>query len=110
MVEENDYWAFEWYLKAAEKGHVKAQCKIADMCKWGMGVEESSDAAEKWYQVIEMQAEQGDAEAQYFLGKLYGDYSGRYGWGADKRLATKWYRKAAEQGHEEALRALEKRR
>ncbi len=44
-------------------------------------------------------AEQGDAEAQFFLGLMY--YIGK-GVTQDYAEAMRWYRKAAEQGHAEA--------
>jgi uncharacterized protein len=44
-------------------------------------------------------AEQGDAEAQFSLGRIY--YNGE-GVSRDDAEAVKWYRKAAEQGHTEA--------
>jgi TPR repeat protein len=44
-------------------------------------------------------AEQGDAQAQCNLGKLY--YEGK-GVPQDYREALRWYRKAAKQGNEEA--------
>ena len=48
-------------------------------------------------------AEQGDAEAQYFIGCCY-----EYGDGVvkDKAEAVKWYRMAAEQGHAKAQKLL----
>lgn len=48
-------------------------------------------------------AEQGDAEAQYYLGSLY-----YYGKGVEKNYveAKKWYRKAAAQGHAGAQEKL----
>ena len=48
---------------------------------------------------LRRKAEQGDAQAQYELGRAYS-----IGKGApkDKAEAAKWYRKAAEQGHAEA--------
>ncbi|MGR4001193.1 MAG: sel1 repeat family protein, partial [Alphaproteobacteria bacterium] len=44
-------------------------------------------------------AEEGDAEAQYELGRMY-----QLGWGVeqDGSVAEKWYLRAAEQGHDEA--------
>jgi uncharacterized protein len=44
-------------------------------------------------------AEQGDAEAQFNLGRMY--YNGE-GVSQDDAEAVKWYRKAADQGHTEA--------
>ncbi len=53
-----------------------------------------------WYRKA---AEQGDAEAQYNLGFMYG-----YGKGVsqDYAEAVKWYRKAAEQGYAKAQLSL----
>ena len=49
-------------------------------------------------------AEKGDANAQYSLGNCY-----EYGKGVPKNEveAAKWYRKAVEQGHEQAKKALD---
>jgi hypothetical protein len=48
-------------------------------------------------------ADQGDAEAQYRLGRMH-----EKGWGTTKDFdaALRWYRLAAEQGHEEAKKVL----
>ena len=50
------------------------------------------------------EAEQGDMETQYQLGRMY-----EFGWGVERNeaAAQKWYRKAAEQGHAGAKGALE---
>jgi TPR repeat protein len=52
-------------------------------------------------------AGQGDANAQFYLGFMYSK-----GQGVEKNLteAMKWYRKAAEQGNENALNNLNKNR
>ncbi|MGL6187720.1 MAG: tetratricopeptide repeat protein [Holosporales bacterium] len=52
-------------------------------------------------------AEQGDADFQYRLAKLY--KKGR-GVPQDFQAAFQWYRKAADQGDAEAIRFLEKGR
>ncbi len=46
------------------------------------------------------EAEQGDAEAQYIMGRLYG--GSHYDVEQDDAESTKWYRLAAEQGHPRA--------
>ena len=51
-------------------------------------------------------AEQGHAEAQFALGKLY---ASGYGMKKNDELATTWFRKAAEQGHSLAKRMLSER-
>ena len=48
-------------------------------------------------------AKQGNAEAQYALGRAYGEGQGV---AEDDREAVKWYRKAAKQGHPEAQYGL----
>lgn len=47
-------------------------------------------------------AEQGDAEAQFQLGRLYNSYASWTDRKERKTEALKWFRKAAEQGHVEA--------
>ena len=50
-------------------------------------------------------AEQGDAAAQYLLGRMY--YHGHRNYlKRDRRTALKWWRLAAESGHIEALCSL----
>ena len=55
-----------------------------------------------WYREA---AEQGYAEAQYYLGFCYA-----YGYGIEKDLkqAEVWYHKAVKQGHAKAREALKK--
>ena len=64
-----------------------------------MGKEYYRRAAELW----RIAAEEGDAHAQYSLGLCYADGEGV---AEDKAEAVKWFRKAAEQGHEDAIDAL----
>jgi TPR repeat protein len=52
--------------------------------------------AAKWFRKA---AEQGEAEAQYYLGRLYEKGQGVT---EDNQQAVQWYRKAAEQGHAQA--------
>jgi len=52
------------------------------------------------YQLIELLAQKGNAEAQYNLGEMY--YNGYYGVAKDITEAGRWYRKSAEQGNASA--------
>ena len=54
---------------------------------------------------LKKQAEQGNAEAQFQLGRYYDNLDEKSGQ-EDSAKAVKWYRKAAEQGHAEAQCAL----
>ena len=84
--------AAEWWLKAAELGHVSAQFNMGSMYAQGRGVPQDELLAAKFY---ELAAKQGDTEAQVNLGVLY-----------DKRRedgrAFDWWLKAAERGDPEA--------
>lgn len=68
----------------------------------GLGAMERSDYATAIKELTPL-AEQGNAEAQFNLGKIYS-----YGWGVRKSEteAAKWYRKAAEQGDARAQKIL----
>ena len=95
---EKDMWeAFEWYHLAAENGYAGAIYKV------GMWFYRSNDfvKAFEWYRSV---AEQGFAHGQYMLGKFYA-----MGEGVEKDVteAVKWYQKAAAQGDENAIAALQ---
>ncbi|WP_048942598.1 tetratricopeptide repeat protein, partial [Haemophilus influenzae] len=66
----------------------------------GQGVKQDDFEAVKWYRKA---AEQGDANAQAYLGLAYTE--GR-GVRQDYTEAVKWFRKAAEQGHANAQAIL----
>ena len=74
--------------KAAEQGHEAAIMKLAYHCKLGGN---HLDAV-KWYRKA---AEQGVANAQFFLAECYDNGKGVT---RDEEEALKWYRKSAEQG------------
>lgn len=115
--------ALSLYLRAAELGNPRAQCRMGylyDKENWHY------PSSIKWYWKA---AQQGDAEAQYNIGLYYdknheyeealnwymkssdqGYYEAQYHLGdmyryekgvkRDYSEAAKWYRKAAEQGHD----------
>ena len=88
--------AFGCFKKAAEQGHVKAQCKLGECYFRGWGVMQNLQEAVHWYLRA---AEQGDADAQCELGKCY--LRGR-GVGKDEKEAITWYSRAAEKGNARA--------
>ena len=124
--------AFNWFLKAAEKGHIKSQAAIGGMYYMGLGVTKSNSEAIKWYTKA---ANQGDLDSQNQLGNLYTisqEFSEGLAWhrkaadrgnvqsqtmlgtmyfsglGTDRDYAeaSKWFRKAASQGDAIAQNAL----
>jgi TPR repeat protein len=88
---KDDAAAANWYRKAADQEHDKAQNNLGLLYEEGLGVEQDFAAAEAWYRRA---AEQGLATAQANLGRLYD-----LGRGVDPNQteAAKWYRRAAEQ-------------
>ena len=67
----------------------------------GWGVPQSDEEAIRWYR---KSVDRGDAEAQYRIGTMY--LKGR-SVERDLKKAAEWYMKAAEQGHEKAIEAIE---
>ena len=94
-VEKDDEQAFAYYLKAAEQGHEKAQLKLLE--RGGLYERNGNPAkAIDWYNKV---ANQGNAEAQYRLGKMY--LEGR-GIRQDDKQAAHWFEKSAEKDHPQA--------
>jgi len=94
--------AVEWFRKASEQNHAKAQFSLGCCYRNGRGVEKDYVEAAKWYRKA---AEQNHSWAQLSLGDCY--YNGE---GVEKDFveAVKWYRKAAERNHSWAQYSLGK--
>ncbi|HCT89909.1 MAG TPA: hypothetical protein DF613_00780 [Lachnospiraceae bacterium] len=101
--------AVYWMKKAREQGHEKA----VDECrKWeqetletGAAVYLSKDSGryKEAFGQLEIAAELGSDEGQYFLGRMYDK-----GWGTsrDEKKALYWFEKAAGQGHTAAQKKV----
>ena len=128
-AEEDPEEAVEWFRKAADQNLKEAQFLLGYCYYKGKGIEEDPEKAVYWCKksadqgferVIEyletilegyssdikdlyLKAVDGDAEAQYNLGKSYAN-----GQGVSKShvKAVKWYTKAAEQGLAKAQNSL----
>lgn len=85
----------------AEKGDAEAQIRMGTMYLEGKGVTQDYKEAVRWFGLA---ANQGNAEAQSFLGSIFHD--GGKGVPQDYREAVKWYRLAAQQGHADSQEAL----
>jgi len=106
-----------WYQAAAEKGNAEAQRNLGDFYATGEGgVRQDNAEAVKWYgkaaaqgdsvaafKKNRIEADQGDASAQFKLGY---DYNIGQGVKQDYSEAVKWYHKAAEQGDAKAQLGL----
>jgi len=87
-IEQNREEADQWFRQAAEQGHEQAK----------------QITVEIGFFKFKYNAEQGDADAQFMLSVSY-----LYGLGVEQDMdeASRWLRKAAEQGHKQALQAIE---
>jgi len=98
-VEQNFGKAAQFFLKAADAGHVGAQYNLGIMNYTGQtGGQDFANAA-KWF---EKAAAAGHTQAQYNLGFLY--YEGK-GVEQDLKTAFDWINRAAEQGYPKAIKA-----
>ncbi len=98
-VERNFGKAAQFFLKAAEAGHIGAQYNLGIMNFIGQtGGQDFANAA-KWF---EKAAGNGHAQAQYNLGLLY--YEGK-GVAQDTTAALDWIERAASQGYTKAIKA-----
>jgi hypothetical protein len=86
--------SLEQIRKQADEGNADSQYKLAKMYEEGLGVQQDTKEAAKWYLKA---AEKGNAQAQYKMGTLY-----TLGKGVpkDRLEAAKWFGKAAQQGYE----------
>ena len=98
--------AMKWLRKAAEQGNMQAQEWLQVVYGGGYGIDgvkkDASEAAKWKREAVESYrkaAEQGDAKAQYKLGRAYSDGEVV---SKDDVEAVKWVRKAAEQGNADA--------
>lgn len=89
--------AIEWYLRAAEGGHVEAQNSLGEAYRDGDDVRKSRPRAVEWFRRA---AAGGDSEAQLSLG-----YALFYGEGVarDRAAALRWYRRSARRGNAAAM-------
>lgn len=95
-----------WEEKA-RAGDVLAQNVMGMAYKYGLGIKQNHEMSGQWFRKA---AEQGDADAQFNLGRIYGKGFGTY---ARTRAAPQddveavyWYRRSAEQGYRPAQFSL----
>ena len=92
----------KWFIEAADRGVVHAQCCMADMYAFGRGVEKDYFMAFEWYLKA---AEQGDEVAQGLVAYMYD--IGR-GVAKSRENSFEWYLRLATSGN--ALAACEIRK
>ncbi|MDH5256631.1 MAG: sel1 repeat family protein [Gammaproteobacteria bacterium] len=84
--------AIQWYKKAANKSHKKAEYRLGILYYQ----QKNYEKAKYW---LEKRANAGEPDAQYHYANIL-----RFGLGTSQQTssARKWYSKAAEQGHKQA--------
>lgn len=89
--------AFEWYDRAAKRGHLEAAHWKASHLYYGIGTEQDLPAA---LQLFEACAKQGHDASQWKLGQHFLSVPG------ETARAKSWLARAAAQGHSDAQRLL----
>ena len=92
-VPQNNRMAFNYFLKAAEKGYALAQYKAGVAYAYGEGVRQDYKSAADWYRKA---AEQGHTIAQRNLATMYLNGNGIQ---KDKVQALAWYQVVAANGN-----------
>ncbi|WP_158553792.1 tetratricopeptide repeat protein [Absiella sp. AM29-15] len=91
--QKNNYNASQWFIKAADAGHMMAQYYAGYCFEKAIGVQRNAYSCAKYYKLA---ADQGLMNAQYEIGYLY-----EYGIGVEKdeTQAAQYFEKATDQGH-----------
>jgi hypothetical protein len=84
--------AFQWYQKAAEKDHAKAQFALGLMYELGEGTDKNLPKALEWHKKA---AEKAIGDAQLKLAQFYEKGIPELNLKEDQELAFKWYHSAA---------------
>lgn len=130
----NNVHAFFWYLKSANNEYIEAQYKLALCYEKGHGVIRNLDEAKRWYEKAAVlgdekskvrylkikynktyesviryrssllfKADQGERYNQFLLGEWFNNHNSQSSY---KGEAIKWYKRAAETDHYEAMYKL----
>jgi len=90
--------AFNWYIKAADSGHIDALFEVAECYIFGYGVKKNKTKA---FEYCKKSAELGHKYGQFELASFY-NYGIECKCTVNKCKALEWYKKAAEKGLIEA--------
>lgn len=92
--------AFDWYLQAANKGHIGAMRTVGQSYMYENGVKKDYKKAHNW---LMKAAKKHDPEAEYGVGLLFFE-----GWGHNKDIASaiNWFKRAAMKNHTMSINNL----
>lgn len=99
-IYQDDKEAIKWYMRAAEKGHLYSQRRLAEMFEEGGPVPQNYKEAFKWYNKM---AESRDLEALFITGIYYLEGKGVK---PNKDEAVARFKEAASRGFREARKKL----
>ena len=95
--------AFQYYLLAAEKGHDFSRFMVGLKYFYGLGVSKNYAEAARWIKAYEAD-HTSDPTPQSIIADCY--LAGGYGLSANRDEAIRWYRKAANNGHDSSKKKL----
>jgi TPR repeat protein len=101
---KNEATAAHWYGKAAEIGHTPSMLRLAELLDRGQGIKKDEVAAGRWYTKA---ADLRDPEGEYQVAMRL--LNGKGGFAKDEAQGMQWLRRAAAQGHSEAIKELARR-
>lgn len=93
--------AFQWFILAADKGHVASQTFTGWKYEQGEGTARDYEKAREWYRRAATSG--NDALAQFNLASMY---ERGLGGDADQDMALTWYKAAAAEGYFSAVEKL----
>jgi serine/threonine-protein kinase len=94
-----------WYEKAAGNGDLYSTIRLAAAYAEGRGVKKDEQRAQALYSKA---AERRDPEGEYRMGMML--LHGKGGMAKDERAAEGWLKRAAQQGHTEAIKEVVRRK
>ncbi len=95
---EPAYEVIQYYKAAADSGNVEARYFLGEMYYKGLGTKKNYTTS-KFY--LFSAAQEGHVNSMHLLGHIYESVE------RDKDAALKWYNKAAEYGHSDAINRIE---
>ena len=90
--------ALFWYNERAIQGDLESQCQLSYMFAYGLGTDINHDEARYW---LRRSDDGGYSQAQMNLALFYS--RGPIGLEQSDEKAFEWFKKAADQGHPDAL-------
>ena len=102
-IKKDETEAAVWYRRAAERGDVVSEERLADFLAKGHGVDKNETEALDWYRKA---GDQGSGDAAWQAAQMY--FKG-HGTAKDDNAGMDWLKKAAALNQPDAVKELKKR-